>query len=60
MPDGSYDDALAGLFMEVKNGRSVFKLAPMKSALFVARASGGSTGEVAPDEEKQGDEQEAQ
>ena len=60
MPDGSYEDALSGQVIEVKNGRSVFKLEPMKSALFVARAPGGSTGEVAPDEKKQGDEQEAQ
>jgi len=44
----------------VKNGRSLFKLEPMKSALFVARAPGGSTGEIAPDEKQQGDEQEAQ
>ena len=60
MPDGSYEDALSGQVIEVKNGRSLFKLEPMKSALFVARAPGGSTGEVAPDEKKQGDEQEAQ
>jgi len=46
--------------IEVKDGRTLFKLEPMKSALFVARASGGSAGEVAPDEKKQGDEQKAE
>ena len=60
MPDGSYEDALSGQVIEVKNGRTLFKLEPMKSALFVARAPGGSTGEVAPDEKKQADEQEAE
>jgi glycosidase len=59
MPDGSYEDALSGQVIEVKDGRSTFKLDPMKSALFVAKAA-GSTGQVLPDEENQGGEQQAQ
>ena len=37
MPDGSYEDALSGQVIEVKDGRAAFKLEPMKSALFVAK-----------------------
>jgi hypothetical protein len=43
----------------VKDGRSTFKLEAMKSALFVAKAA-GSTGQVLPDEENQGGEEQAQ
>ena len=60
MPDGSYEDALSGQAIEVKDGRASFKLEPMKSALFVARALQESAGQVAPDEQKQGDEQKAE
>ena len=37
MADGVYEDALSGQVIEVKDGRAVFKLEPMKSALFVAQ-----------------------
>lgn len=36
MPDGSYSDALSGKKLEVKDGRTSFRLGPMQSALFVA------------------------
>lgn len=39
MPDGTYEDALSGQEIEVKDGRTTFKLAPAKSALFVAKGS---------------------
>lgn len=39
MPDGSYADALSGQVIEVKDGRTTFKMDPMKSALFVAKAT---------------------
>lgn len=59
MPDGSYEDALSGQVIEVRDGRSTFSLEAMKSALFVAKAT-GSTGQVPPDEENQGGEQQAE
>lgn len=59
MADGSYEDALSGQVIEVKDGRSTFKLAPMKSALFVARAA-ESTGQVLPDKENESGEQQAE
>ena len=37
MPDGTYADALSGQEIEVKDGRTSFKLPGMKSALFVAK-----------------------
>jgi len=37
MSDGTYEDALSGQVIEVKDGRAAFKLEPMKSALFVAK-----------------------
>ncbi len=36
MPDGTYVDALSNQKIEVKDGKASFKVAPMKSALFVA------------------------
>lgn len=39
MPDGLYVDALSGQEIEVKEGRTSFKLDGMKSALFVAKES---------------------
>lgn len=39
MADGTYVDALSGQEIEVKGGRTSFKLEPMKSALFVAKES---------------------
>ena len=39
MPDGSYEDALSGQKIEVKDGKTSFKLEPMKSALFVAKVN---------------------
>ena len=59
MPDGLYEDALSGQAIEVKDGRAIFKLDAMKSALFVAKAA-GSTGQVLPNEENQGGEEQAQ
>ena len=37
MADGTYADVFSGREIEVKDGRAVFKLEPVKSALFVAR-----------------------
>jgi glycosidase len=37
MPDGTYVDALTGQEIEVKDGRTDFRLEAMKSALFVAK-----------------------
>jgi len=37
MPDGTYVDALSGQEIEVKDGRTEFRLEAMKSALFTAR-----------------------
>jgi len=39
MPDGKYSDALSGQEIEVKDGKASFRLAPMTSALFVAKES---------------------
>ncbi|MEX0675679.1 MAG: alpha-amylase family glycosyl hydrolase [Chthoniobacterales bacterium] len=39
LTDGTYVDALSGQEIEVKDGRTAFKLEPMKSALFVAKES---------------------
>ena len=36
MPDGTYADVFSGRQIEVKEGRTIFKLDPVKSALFVA------------------------
>ncbi|MEI6339234.1 MAG: alpha-amylase family glycosyl hydrolase, partial [Verrucomicrobiota bacterium] len=36
MPDGSYRDAFSGRTIEVKGGRTKFKLEPMSSALFTS------------------------
>jgi len=59
MADGAYEDALSGQIIEVKDGRASFKMEPMKSALFVAKAA-DSAGEILPDKENQGGEQQAQ
>jgi glycosidase len=37
MPDGTYVDALGGREIEVKDGRTTFKLEPMTSAMFAAK-----------------------
>ena len=37
MRDGTYADALSGQQIEVRDGKTSFKLPPMKSALFVAK-----------------------
>ncbi len=37
MPDGTYADALSGDEIEVKDGKTAFKMPAMKSALFVAK-----------------------
>jgi cyclomaltodextrinase len=37
MTDGTYVDALSGQEIVIKNGRTSFKMEPMKSALFVAK-----------------------
>jgi cyclomaltodextrinase len=60
MPDGRYADALSGQAFEVEEGRASFKMEPMKSALFVAAAAEASAGQVLPDEQGEGGEQEAQ
>jgi glycosidase len=59
MPDGTYEDALSGQTIEVKDGRTNFKMEPMKSALFVAKAA-GSAGEVLPDEKNQAGQEQAE
>lgn len=59
MPDGAYEDALSGRVIEVKDGRASFKMEPMKSALFVAKAA-DSAGQVLPDEKNESGEQQAE
>ena len=35
LPDGSYTDALTGETMQVKSGRAIFSLGPMRAAFFI-------------------------
>lgn len=59
MPDGRYEDALSGQSIEVNEGRTNFKMEPMKSAIFVAAAK-ESAGQVLPDEKNESGQEQAQ
>jgi glycosidase len=39
LPDGPYSDALTGQTIEIKSGKTIFFLAPMRSAFFIPKTS---------------------